>query len=507
MPGLSKSWQLAWDTSLAAGVTSRRHYFFTESLPAGARNVFHAYGPVEKLGAVLSPQEPWEYSQVSTFCSTILRLEDGRYRMYYTAYDGGQKKMCVAVAESADGLAWEKIPLGQVKIDGHDTNYICFANLKAPQNFVGQPQVLRLPDGRWRMYFWHHGSGYRYTVAHSRDGLVWEADDPPVYVMVDHWLNGRAKSPISDGWDPSENPELSPEAVQEIWRLKSMRTNDASYVYYNPQLNRFEYYAQWFVINNPDREVKEDNCPRFLRCIQRRFSADGLAWSAPELIIQPDDRDPWDMQFYHLAIQWHEDWMIGSLGHYRVEQGQQTQDLELVFSRDGKHWHRPLRGGFIPRDPQDEKAVDSLGIYPPNAWIDKGNDWLCLYHGDHQPHNKSDDLATSRPSPVLAARWPKNRMLGLQAGAVPGGFLSEPFFPQGETITIDATIQGWLRAELCDVFGRKHDGYHLMDSAPITGNSESHVLKWKDKTTRGFKYDPVRVRFEFCRGTVYTLNF
>ena len=199
--------------------------------------------------------------------------------------------------------------------------------------------------------------------------------------------------------------------------------------------------------------------------------------------------------------------MIGSLGHYRVEQGQQSQDLELVFSRDGRHWHRPIRGGFIPRDPRDATAADCLGIYPPNAWIDKGDHWLCLYRGDHQAHNQHADLATARPVPVLAARWKKNRMLGLQAGAVTGGFLSEPFYPQSDTITVDADIRGWLRAELCDVFGRKHEGYHLMDSVSITGDNENHVLQWKDKTTKGFKFDPVRVRLEYQRGTVYTLNF
>src|SRR5690606_8637943 len=146
-------------------------------------------------------------------------------------------------------------------------------------------------------------------------------------------------------------------------------TNDASFVYYNDQLGRFEYYAQWFVPAVADKRIEVDNCPAANRYIQRRFSLDGVQWSAPELIIRPDERDAWDQQFYHLGVQCHEDWMIGSLGHYRVEAGQQTQELELCFSRDGKTWQRPLRGGFIPRGSEGEP--DCEGIYPPHSWVEQ----------------------------------------------------------------------------------------------------------------------------------------
>jgi hypothetical protein len=77
------------------------------------------------------------------------------------------------------------------------------------------------------------------------------------------------------------------------------------------------------------------------RYIYRRVSTDGLHRSTPELILVPDARDPRDLQLRYLAVQWHEDWTIGSLGHYRVEAGQQAQDLALTFSHDGRTWHTP----------------------------------------------------------------------------------------------------------------------------------------------------------------------
>ena len=107
----------------------------------------------------------------------------------------------------------------------------------------------------------------------------------------------------------------------------------------------------------------------------------------------------------------------------------------------------------------------------------------------------------------MGARWSKNRFVGLQAGRVPGGFLSEPFYPQGETITIDADVRGWLRAELCDVFGRKHEGYHLMDAVPVTGDDRAHALRWRNADTARFQYDAMRLRFEYVDGDIYGVGF
>jgi hypothetical protein len=147
-----------------------------------------------------------------------------------------------------------------------------------------------------------------------------------------------------------------------------------------------------------------------------------------------------------------------------------------------------------------------MGVYAPNAWIDEGETWLCLYTGTHLAHNQSRE-STDRPRPIMGARWPKNRFVGLHAGRVPGGFLSEPLYPQGETITVDADVRGWLRAELCDVFGRKLEGYHLMDAVPIAGDSAAHVLKWQGGDTARFRYDAVRLRFEYADGEIYSIGF
>ena len=65
-----------------------------------------------------------------------------------------------------------------------------------------------------------------------------------------------------------------------------------------------------------------------------------------------------------------------------------------------------------------------------------------------------------------------------------------------------ADVRGWLRAEVCDIFGRKFEGFHQMDSDKITGDSHDHVLTWGGKDTSQVRYKPVPIRFELSAAEV-----
>jgi hypothetical protein len=107
----------------------------------------------------------------------------------------------------------------------------------------------------------------------------------------------------------------------------------------------------------------------------------------------------------------------------------------------------------------------------------------------------------------MAASWRKNRFVGLRAGSTPGGFLTPVFYPQGPDIRVDADVRGWLRAELCDAWGQKIQGYHLEDSLEFTGDSTSHTLRWRGHDTAAFRHDPVRLRFEFADADLYGVEW
>ena len=85
--------------------------------------------------------------------------------------------------------------------------------------------------------------------------------------------------------------------------------------------------------------------------------------------------------------------------------------------------------------------------------------------------------------------------------------MTEPFFPSREQIALDANVRGWLRAELCDGFGVKLPGFHLMDSVAVRGDSESHILRWNNARTADRRFECARLRFEYVDAEVYSLAF
>lgn len=459
-------------------------------------------GPVTKLGLTDWPQgQAGEYRRAA-FCGAVVPWEGG-WRLYHSRVTRpGTMPYRLALAESADGLTWTPVDTG-------DGDVLHPAGLPDDVSLV-QPQVVKLPGGGVRMYFWYHGHDRGrcpYLAADSADGVhfrIVNLEDPCLVHPLDlnvgqaRWAAGLTAAVPLDEYP--EKPTL------DWWEAKRRRTNDAVFTYYNETSGLFELYSVWLVPNDPEtrRYIPHDNAPQILRVMQRRESADGLRWSDPELIIIPDEHDPLDIQFYHMAVEQVGDWRCGLLGHYRCEA--QTMDLELCFSRDGRHWQRPLRGAFIPRGGIDE--VDYYYAYPTSAWLDRGDHWILLYDGGNYQHNgKLPPGVSEYEDGILAARLPKGRIAGLQTAGSATGSLELKVIPGEPQITVNADVRGALRAELRDIFGRPLEGYTMDECVPLTGDSPAHVLRWQgDRTSEPYRYDAVRLRLEITEGTIYEIT-
>ena len=109
---------------------------------------------------------------MSILTPNVVRLPGDGFRMYYTGLGPGRpiSVSCgyILSAISNDGLNWSKEP--GVRIDVHEPH---------ATHQVLCPDVVPLPDGRWRMYF-QARSGNKPTVilsAVSMDGLQWEPEE------------------------------------------------------------------------------------------------------------------------------------------------------------------------------------------------------------------------------------------------------------------------------------------------------------------------------------------
>jgi hypothetical protein len=485
-------------------------FFFDEDLPARSRNVHYVYGPVEHLGPIIRGDTPADQGAASIFLSKIYQLEDGTYRMYYWSYssrcgkDPDEHIPRILVATSTDRLHWEKPDLGQVQIDGQGTNLIDIEGMEL-QICVGVCPV-QLSDGRVRIYFWGPENGTRLWCC-----LAAESDDGLHFKLINEGQGLLYHPPIPEAGpllcDVAKQMRRDPEEYErtEGLRMARLQSNDGVTVYGNDK-DGFEVFHPYLVDNKPEGGRYVDvpyNAASFLRTIAWRTSDDGIDWSDPKIVIWPDEKDPWDLQFYMMPVNDYAGWRIALLGHYRTEAGQQDSFIELAFSRDSHGWSRPLRGTwFYGAHPED-----ASGIYPSGeGLVDMGDHWQLYYCGGNTTHDVFE-LGGASAHTIMAVKIPKNRLLGVAADKVTGEFMTEPIFLSEDQIKVDANIRGWLRAELCDIFGRKHEGYHLMDSEPVSGDNQDHVLRWKGKDSAEFRYKPVRIRFEFAEGEVFCVKY
>lgn len=480
---------------------SRTIRFYDQADLLSSHGLHLAPAPVEKLGPVDFAAREVE-NRCATFAGAIIPWQGG-WRLYYS--DTGPypyRDYHLAIAESADGLHWEQVEVGE---DG----YLHPQGL-APEERLVQPQAVMLPGGRVRMYFWWHGHDRgraRYVAADSDNGIDFEIvnlDDPCVFHPSD--FNVGQQGFAAGLTAPVVQADFEAQRTVPWLEAKRRRSNDATFVYYNERLRLFEMYSVWLAPNDPQSQhyTPHDNAPQIIRVMHRRTSEDGLLWSDPELILIPDEHDPLDLQFYHLAVHELDDWRVGMLGHYRC--WAQTMDLELCFSRDGRHWNRPLRGGFIPRG--GIEAIDYYSIYPTSRMLESGEDWLMLYDGGNWKHNRElPQGVETRRTAIMAARLPKRRLAGLQTAANLRGTLEVKGIPGVAGITVDADVRGELRGELRDIFGRPLEGYHIDEAVPITGDSATHLLRWQgDLTSEPYRYDALILRLEAFDATIYGVN-
>ncbi|MEA3400448.1 MAG: hypothetical protein U9R79_04310 [Armatimonadota bacterium] len=490
---------------------SRRVFFYDDQDLETRHGLHLAYGPVRKLGLVQWPRPEWDLERASVFAGSVVELPGGGYRLYYSGRcPGGEGTFGIALAESEDGIEWTKPLLGQLEVGGADTNRIAIEGMP-PEGSCTQPQVVLTPDGSWLMWsWWHaHDAGYmRYVLAESEDGVRWRVTDvnrPAVMHPADCELGQNAW--VAGLTGASAEDRFAHQRTMEWMEAKRLRSNDATYVYYNEDAGRFEMYSVWLlpVDEATHRVTPHDNAPRVLRTIHRRESTDAVTWSDPEMLILADEHDPLHQELYYLAVQPDGGWNIGMLGHYRC--WEQTMDLELCFSRDTHAWVRPLRGGWVPRGEIDE--IDYMSIYAANRLLDMGDRWRLLYRGGNAKHNHElpEGVDEARQE-TFVAEAPKGRFAGLSTtNRAIGALTLSRFNHTGERITVHADVRGRLQAELRDPYGRPLPGFELNSCAPIAGDAQEHVLTWEGgKTSAEYRYDVVGLRVEMEDGVLYSIE-
>lgn len=377
-----------------------------------------------------------------------------RFEMFYTAgWRGG-----LALATSRDLLHWTRpgnLPAG--------------GNLILPpgRDFAGEDNAVWLdlsardPKQRYKALI-QRGAGH--TLHTSPNGLVWS--------------NGTPAGKSGDYSSFFHNP------FRNVW-VQSIKRD-------GPRGRARHYFEH----------------ADFLKSAERDRS---VPWTHADRLDPPDPGIGDAAQLYSLNAVAYESLMLGEfylhLGpdNRICDRGKfpKTTEIQLGFSRDGFHWHRPDRRPFIAAT-RREGDWDRAYLH--------GTMGVCAVVGDELwfPYtgysgiapNGSRGLYTGASIGMAVLR--RDGFASMAAGDETGVLTTRPVAFNGRHLFVNAVARGELRVEVLDAEGRVIPPFSAAECEPVSGDGTRLAVRWKHAPTLdAVRGQPVKFRFHLRQGHLY----
>jgi hypothetical protein len=253
------------------------------------------------------------------------------------------------------------------------------------------------------------------------------------------------------------------------------------------------------------------------RIFQAR-SSDLLHWSEPQPIAVPDDElDNLDdlfygMKQYDLGGMW-----VGFLDVFHSVSN--TMDVQLLYSRDGRTFHRVHPGRpWLPHGESESWDRCMVNAFGGPVEVDEE---LWVYHGGARNHHdwwlKGPHEGLTVPEAtdmgevsygLGLARMKRNRFVGLAANEVREGLLvTHPMYIEGGRLLVNAQCgpQGYIDVEAARGDGQVLQGFERERCERFAGDATAHEIRWQG----GVELSPgwVRLHFYMRDAELYTFLF
>jgi dienelactone hydrolase len=477
---------------------------------AGTRRVFHP-ARLNLSNPVIREDKPWEMAIGWT--SVVRHAATGKYQLWYQAYGGHRDerkshKCVVCLAESDDGINFTKPELGihDFKTDrkpfaGHhrDTNIVLVGDGGYGDRYANSvlydPQEND-PAKRYKMLYTDFGKDAEgrewpgFFAAFSPDGIRWTKS--PSNPLIKTAYGGRGwQPPFSDEIPYDERWDNAKNFLRKNWPIP-LSMSDAADVFYDPNHKVWVVYGKCW-LQGPDGGLA------WKHAMARVESKDFLSWSKPQLVATTDDLDPPNTEFHTSPVFYHEgcyfclNQILSARGE-AIGAKADAMHIELMISRDGLGWERPFRDQ--PFIASRDQAFSSGGVFTNSTPVILDDEIRFYYGGYNSGAIGGGDKLTdpSQQSGVGFASIILNRFAGIRPVAVSAqSTLKRPLENVGQitlkpldlhgagdiAINADAS-EGSIRVEILNEDGYRMRGFSEDDASPITGDSLSHNVMWKD---------------------------
>ncbi len=423
--------------------------FLIEGMTGGVERRLHHPVPRE---VVLELNQPWEGPTSAYF----VVFQDGeRVRMYYRGEMPGVDGEACCVAESRDGIHFERVNAGLFEFAGSTDNNIIWVG-RGAHNFTpfrdARPDVPE--DERYKaLGYSHHGKGL--GVFASADGLRWRE-------LLDHAAitDGAFDSQNLAFWDALRGRYVDfhrkgRDGVRDIATCTSedFRTwTDVAFVEYSDTRKEHMY----------TNGVQP--CPR-----------------APHIYIGFPAR------------------FVPERTRYADHPAPGVSDAILMSSRDGLRFER-WEEAFI-RPAAEREVWTDRNNYPAWGMIQTAPDEVSVYWTEHYRH------AGMR---LRRGTIRTDGFVSLHAGGTPGEALTRPLIFSGNRLVVNYATDavGRVHFELCRADGSPIEGFSLADSEMLFGNELEHAVRWNGSSDIGaLAGQPVRLRMLLENADLYSIRF
>ncbi len=412
---------------------------------------------------ILEKANPWEDDAPS---ASAVIYDDGLWKMWYLSkkLPSPPHRYCCLYATSHDGIRWERPALGVVKDGaGRDTNIV----LESGCGFVLKDEEAD-PSRRYKL-----GLSRR-----SREGLQ--------HPMLYH-------SPDGIHWTPDPGP------------FSHSRGDEVLSVMHDPLSRKYLGFCR----NAYPKPMLVHRTERFLLRMQ---SNDLVHWSMSEPIIEKDDLDPFDSDFYGMSGMCYERIYLGFVNVHHT--APDTMDVWLAHSRDSFRWKRLRSRPFMPTGPAGSWEGGMVMMF--QAPVRVGDEHWVFYRGTDGLHdalgkNRYVGLAKLRLDGFVSIDAYPNKHKQERAIQQPGKnypptLLTKPLASPGNRLVVNVdAAEGFVAAELLDVNGYVIDGFSVEDCDTFRGDSLAHTISWRGNPDIGGCL-PARIRFAMNNVKLYALQ-
>ena len=416
--------------------------------------------PTKYLEPVMTPAFEWE-GWCPCLYGTVLRI-DGTFRMWYVGTRNSSRPV-ICYAESGDGVHWERPELGLCEFGGNKKNNIVIKS-ELPKGFIDDCAMIYEPDDAdwpYKLMYWDsldvNPKNFGIFVSKSKDGIHFESmgnvlqswDDR--FVAVSEKVDGKyrvyARGNLLSSMDENGNwkgqPWLTEQSLGEFPRKRPV------------------IYTE---------------------------SEDLINWTPGEHIIKMSTDDPYQMQIYSLTpFRYEGIWLAGLLRMHTVPD---VLDPELVWSYDGKTWHRSIhRDAFIPLGPKGSFDSTWLNLATNPPILNFHQLWF-YYSGRSGPHGA---LFPEAYGAIGLATLRVDGFCSMWSCDHPGAILTKPMTWVGGDLLLNvdprrdisghhtgglSKVGGMVSVEIHDEQNNPIEGFRFADCNPI------------EKNTRNFDEEP-----------------